>query len=277
MRDSAVKEKKNGFRRIFSFVIPGLLCLSGCAWSKAPQPPVQWVPVEECEALSAEKDNENAAALIQERFGGMMVQITTKELLGSGVIYRADEEQLFILTAAHVLDGWRGQASVVFWDGLTVECGEAYLSEEEDVAFLRIPYAGMIQGAGRDDREISEEINEHLSRYCKAAVDKTVFDRMQKGDTVIAMGSAGGVAENAYEGRLRESWVFVESLSRYRMVAEVSVRPGMSGGGLFDRQGYFLGLLSAGSCEDGIDEAAVVPLSIIKTQESLLLEFEKSD
>ena len=41
----------------------------------------------------------------------------------------------------------------------------------------------------------------------------------------------------------------------------------MSGGGLFDRQGHFLGIISGGS-EDG--ELAVVPLSLMLAEVELL-------
>lgn len=228
---------------------------------------IQWEKVKACELLAEEEKTENMAGLLQEQAGAMMVRIITENLSGSGVIYRLDDGQLWILTAAHVLEGWNGRASVSFCDGLAVECTEAYWSGEDDVAFLRIPYESMTQTG----ENIPEEINRHLDNYGRAAVDKEAFDNVRKGDAVIAMGSVKGVAENAYEGKLKESWIYVEDFSQYLMTAEVYVPPGMSGGGLFDSKGHLLGILCAGSCEDGVDEAAVIPLSVVFTREEMVL------
>lgn len=270
-------------RRFVLTVVLGLMCMLGCGQFRQAgefsdesgqqteeSSVVQWEKVKTCELYKGEEEVENMAGLLQEQAGGMMVRIVTEELSGSGVIYRLDERQLWILTAAHLLEGWNGRAAIFFYDGLAVECTQAYWSGEDDIAFLQIPYEGMTQ-TGED---IPEEINRHLSNYKRALVDKEAFDNVQEGDTVIAMGSVKGVGENAYEGTLTESWVYVEDFSQYMMTAQVYVPSGMSGGGLFDGQGHLLGILCAGSCEDGVDEAAVIPLSMVFTSEETVLPKE---
>ena len=53
----------------------------------------------------------------------------------------------------------------------------------------------------------------------------------------------------------------MEDYGQYMIWAKAEGMPGMSGGGLFDRNGHFLGSLS-GRNDDG--ELSVVPLSLLE-------------
>ena len=77
------------------------------------------------------------------------------------------------------------------------------------------------------------------------------------------MGSRDGVAAEAYEGVLLDHWIYVEDYGCHMMWVRAEGKPGMSGGGLFDRQGLLLGILSG---ENGQGEVAAVPLSLILAQ-----------
>lgn len=201
---------------------------------------------------SEDPDNENLADLLQRNGSGMMVQLQAGSLLGSGVICGAAEERLLILTAAHVLEEAKDFLLVTFDDGASVSVGDFECFESGDFAVVRVP--------GDDIPE------DTLERCLCAIVDKESFDAATAGTGCIVMGSRTGVAAEAYEGVILDHWIYMEDYGQYMMWVEAEGMQGMSGGGLFDRQGHFLGILSGGN-EDG--ELAVVPLSLILAEVDL--------
>lgn len=198
-------------------------------------------------------EEENIADLVQKTAAGAMVRIQAGRLTGSGVILAMDEKETVIVTAAHVLEE-ENRASVTFVDGFEAEGGDVFLSETADAAFIRLD-TGMLQGAGRED-------------YRYAAVDKLSFDALKTGDIIVVMGSAGGVGADAYEGELLEPWIFLEDFNQYMMLGRTYAFSGMSGGGIFDAKGYFIGILCGGNEKN---EIAVLPWSVINTEYERLL------
>lgn len=199
--------------------------------------PLQWTDPE----------NENRANLLQRAGGGCMVQIGAGDSLGSGVIYGEEQGELLILTAAHVLEAAEENLRVSFSDGLTLVCSDYICYDLADLGLLRIPG--------------TELPPENLEQYGRVNVDQENFDAVRPGDGCIVMGSGTGVAAEAYEGTILDSWIFLEDYDQYMIWGRAEMKPGMSGGGLFDSRGHFLGILS-GSSEDG--ELAAVPLSLIQ-------------
>ena len=194
-------------------------------------------------------ETENLAGLLQENSGGMMVRLEAGRYLGSGILYRQEEDVLLILTAAHVLLDAADGVKITFVDGWVAESSDFMLSELADMAVVRLPMAQIPQ--------------ERLGEYFLANVDKSFYDKVVAEDGCIVMGCRTGVAEDAYEGIVLEPWIYMEDYGQYMMWVSAAGKPGMSGGGLFDRRGRFLGILS-GRSEDG--EWAVVPLSFVLTE-----------
>lgn len=194
---------------------------------------------------------ENPAGELQDRCSGMMVRITAGNLQGSGVILRDDGRELLIVTAGHVLDQADGGADVEFRDGFRVRTEVYQRAEEADLAVLRIPRDSLLEAAE------DGSVRDHGEDYLCCPVDQDAYDEVRVGDVVIAMGSYTGVAEDAYAGTLTEDYIYAEDFDTYMMLAQVPVKAGMSGGGLFDEQGRLLGIL-CGVSEDG--EVAAAPL-----------------
>lgn len=237
-----------GLKNRFLLIMIICLALSGCGRENISESPAAETAVPaEMELLQSENpEAENLADMLQNNGSGMMVQIGAGSRLGSGVIYGTEGEKLLILTAAHVLEEAEGSVRVTFADGLNVACADFTCFEIGDIGLVRA-----------DASEIPEE---NLKLYIRACVDKESFDRVEPGDGCIVMGSRTGVAAEAYEGTVLDPWIYMDDYEQYMMWVKAEGKPGMSGGGLFDRQGHFLGILS-GVSEDG--ELAAVPLSII--------------
>jgi len=214
----------------------------------------QTVSIKQMELLQFEDSgNENLADLLQRAGGGMMVQLRAGGLLGSGVICGTEEDRLLILTAAHVLEKAEDAVEVIFADGECVSADQFECSEMGDFAVVQVT-------AG----DIPEDT---LAQCLCANLDKESFDAAVSGQGCIVMGSRSGVAAEAYEGVILDHWIYMEDYGQYMMWVRAEGKPGMSGGGLFDRQGHFLGIISGGS-EDG--ELAVVPLSLMLAEVELL-------
>lgn len=192
-------------------------------------------------------DNENLADMMQHQCSGLMVRLSAGALQGSGVLYRTSEDMLWILTTAHVFADAPELVAITFGDGWETESSEVIMAEDADIAMIQIPL-----------EKIPEE---HRKQYLCANVNKESFDALASGDGCIAMGSRTGVAAEAYEGTILEPWIYMEDYGQYMIWVKAEGMPGMSGGGLFDRNGHFLGILS-GRNEDG--ELAVVPLSLLE-------------
>lgn len=201
---------------------------------------------------TANPKQENMADMLQKAAAGVMVRVSAGELSGSGVIYGICEGKLVVVTAGHILEPAEGAVWLTFFDDFAVESTEYVVSRNADLAFVKV--------------DLSELPQEHLQQYYCVNTDKESFDALKSGDGVIAMGSKSEAAGDAYEGTLVEPWIYVEDFAQYMMLAKVETYPGMSGGGLFDLQGHFLGIL-CGLDEDG--EAAVVPLSILEAEAAL--------
>ena len=191
-------------------------------------------------------DSENLADMLQCECGGMMVQLEAGRSVGSGVIYSAEEGTMVILTAAHVLTDADGRVEITFVDGWKTESTDFFLWEQADVAQIRLPL-----------EQIPEE---RLKEYRLANVDRDAYDKLRTGDGCIVMGSKTGVAEEAYEGIVLDAWIYMEDYGHHMVWVKAYGKPGMSGGGLFDQQGHFLGILS-GISED--EEWAAVPLVLL--------------
>ena len=198
-------------------------------------------------------DNENLADLLQRNGNGMMVQLQAGNLLGSGVICGAEEDKLLILTAAHVLEEVDGFVLVTFADGARASTDDFECFTSGDFAVVKVPGGSIPEDT--------------LGQCLCANIDKESFDAATAGTDCIVMGSRTGVAAEAYEGIILDHWIYMEDYGQYMMWVKAEGMQGMSGGGLFDRQGHFLGILSGGN-EDG--ELAVVPLSLILAEMNLL-------
>ena len=98
-------------------------------------------------------------------------------------------------------------------------------------------------------------------KYATVAIqDNNALSSPVSGDPAILISSVNGVAKEAYEGIILEPWIYVEDFQCDMLLMKLDAEPGMSGGGVFTEQGYFLGIL-CGIDEDG--EAAVLPAQMI--------------
>ncbi len=218
-----------------------------------------------------DSENENLAGMLKEQACGAMVRISAGGLVGSGVIFRMDQNEMVILTAAHVLKEVEVQEvceenaelaviEITLVDG-TVLLNKDYNSKNEDdvwsVILSQTSDLGIITVP-------MEQIPEEVFADCRyVPTDKVAFDALTEGDIILVMGCAEEMVGNAYKGTLTDPWIYIEDYGQYMMLGRAFAESGMSGGGVFDRYGRFIGILS------GVDEQgnlAIVPLSMILSE-----------
>ncbi len=193
-----------------------------------------------------------------------IVRVTAGTLQGSGVLYEKNENYFVVVTAAHVLAQEKEKITVTFYDDFDVESESCYISTSADIAFVYVPLESIPKS--------------HLKNYQAVQMDKQAFDAIESGtevwfwsdgtDMVTQEMSALQNAnmeeqEGRYRGMVLENWIFVEDFGQYMMLLQGQITPGMSGGGVFDGEDNFLGIL-CGANEKG--EVAAVPLNIVQAE-----------
>lgn len=182
------------------------------------------------------------------------VQIFADNHHGSGVIYGQKDDGIVVVTAAHVIPSDCQKIKIVFRDGEEAVCTEYRLIEEADCAFLTI----------------KEEIQplDCQEKYGIVKKDREVFDAIQSEEGVFMVDYE---AENDLGCRFAmviENWIYVEDFGTHMMLVSGEAHSGMSGCGVFEENGCFLGIL-CGANDKG--ELAVLPYSRIETEFTKLL------
>ena len=221
-----------------------------------------------------ESEDKDLAGMLKEQACGAMVRISVGNLVGSGVIFRMDQREMVILTAAHVLERVAGQErskenaesvlEITLVDGTILSDENDKSKDEDNVWSVTLSQTSDLGIITVPMKEIPEDVFAHC-RY--VPTDKEAFDALTAGDIILVMGCAEEVAGNAYEGTLTDSWIYIEDYGQYMMLGRTYAESGMSGGGVFDRYGRFIGILS-GADERG--NLAIVPLSIILSENVVL-------
>ena len=195
----------------------------------------------------------------------LSVSVSCGEHYGCGTIYDDDESSFTIVTAMHVLqdyyDGSSKDISVTF-EGQEI-CNATVLKNDtaNDVVFLSVE---------RD--EVDGEYDSVLSASASACgfdesniasgADGSSWanDILSPGQTIYFVDANTG---DIYAGSIASPSVYSEDLCMDIIYCYCAVTPGMSGTGLFDESGHYLGILLGGS-----DEAEAVCLDAASINES---------
>ncbi|MBE5836265.1 MAG: trypsin-like peptidase domain-containing protein [Butyrivibrio sp.] len=192
-----------------------------------------------------------------------IVQIHSNGFYGSGTIYSIEKDYITIISNKHVLEDWNKGTNnyVIFYDGAVTNAELIGLSDNTDLGMIRV--------------DTSELMYEELIHYRSINYDESVYDSLVTDDTVFTIGSDmlikntveddkvsiyginSGIGSSLYSGVLVNSDIYVTNLDRNMIYCYCYAQPGMSGGGIFDGYGHYLGMLTGGTSDD---EAVAVRL-----------------
>lgn len=201
-------------------------------------------------ALAATYDEHNEVISGTETFDPWSVQtecvrIQAEGHYGSGSILKISDQEAVIVTNRHVLLYWSEDSYVTFFHGASCGGEILWMSEKEDVGFLKA-----------DLRTLTEE--EKLELQAVELVD----EEPQKGDYFFMIDMASDVwKKEIYEGQILEPLMYLEEFGMEMLYGESCFEPGMSGCGVYDMQGRYIGMLTGGTQQN---EIAAVPAESIK-------------
>ncbi len=184
-----------------------------------------------------------------------VVRLENGKLFGSGVIWKMEEDTLWILTNKHLLTEENTdtagsvaalQPEVIFWDGIRGISEVAAVSEKYDLAFLRMDLETLGYYTAK--------------RYYAVRYDEVFFEGLKPGADIFILGSADYPAGNLFYGTIGNISVYMEDFDTEMMWAYCEVIPGMSGSGVFDVRGNLIGIVCAGNDRK---EAAVLSVDKI--------------
>ncbi|MCR4588911.1 MAG: serine protease [Lachnospiraceae bacterium] len=160
-----------------------------------------------------------------------VVQVTSGDTAGCGVIVKRTEEKLWIATVAHIFTDQQAEVRITFPEGQIVS-GSVYIYDAaRDVALVRT-----------DPKEVPEE------SYTLA--EGTLPDA-SKTDATVCAGLT--TDRNLPVILLDTSFKMEEDIEGFPketvIIAAGQIHQGMSGGGLFDESGHLLGIISGGTTE----------------------------
>ncbi len=167
---------------------------------------------------------------------------------GSGVIIGGNENELWIATNYHVIDGAK-EITIIFVDG---ENGTAYVkgsSQENDLAVLGVDLSSL-----KDSTKAS----------IKAAVIGS-SDDLKLGEGVIAIGNALGFGQSVTTGVVsgfEREVTFEDGTTMKLLQISAAINPGNSGGALLNAKGELIGINNAKYSDEEVEGVGfAIPIS----------------
>ena len=191
----------------------------------------------------------------------LTVVVSCGEHYGCGTIYDSDDSSFIIVTAMHVLEDYYGGVSdeivVTFDDQESCEATILKDSDTLDIVFLSVDKSTVSDDHYSifdftSDKNISSESSNNVKS------DNTLLP----GQTIYFVDANTG---DIYAGSIASPSVYAEDFGMEMIYCYCAVTPGMSGTGMFDEDGHYLGILLGGS-----DEAEAVCLDAASIRKAYL-------
>lgn len=179
------------------------------------------------------------------------VLVQTPFYTGQGNVYKCDGNETYIVTAAHILEGLHeyDTCDVYISKEYQMQAEIRYISETADVAFLVF--------------NLQQNVNHSTDSVQLKAVktNRSHFDDLKEGSPVYAY-SYDGMDRTKITGSLVSSWIYLEDFNLNMMLAQLPSKQGMSGCGVYDEKGFFVGII----CGSNEEETAILPFSVIESE-----------
>ncbi|MCM1308627.1 MAG: trypsin-like peptidase domain-containing protein [Butyrivibrio sp.] len=159
-------------------------------------------------------------------FGSQTYQSTVS---GSGIIIGHNDEELLIVTNAHVIDGVEDLA-VTFYDGNEAPVDVKGYKNNPDLAVLAMKLSDVPSG----------------TKYSVATFGDS--SKVRVGEAAIAVGNSMGYGISVTTGCISalDKSILVENVEYDNLIqTDAAINPGNSGGALFNAQGEVIGINSA--------------------------------
>lgn len=206
----------------------------------------------ECGTLE-EEDLPRAYEMVKD----CVVRVNMGNAYGSGVIWQFTNDSVIIATNAHVLEYWDDILGFIhFSKGYFVNARVLGASDVYDVGFLIV------------DREaLGYEALESLRHV---GTDADIYEQLSAGDALFCVGAGREIGDAEYhEGTVENKSEYIDEFNNKMLYGYSYAKAGMSGGGVFDGYGHFIGMLTGGTQRN---EIAAVPLPAVEEAWEEVLE-----
>lgn len=196
---------------------------------------------------NVQNDGENREDVFQlSEVLGSCVRIQAEGHHGSGSIYQLLEDEIIIITNWHVLQYWNNEDSyVTFFNGAVGSGKVIAASKQADIGLLSI-------------KTVFFAAEELEGLHAVSESDRI----LTRGDVIYMVDIASDVWQpQVYEGQVLEALRYLDEFGMEMLYGESLFKPGMSGCGVFDGEGNYVGMLTAGTDQN---EIAAVPLDIVR-------------
>ncbi len=206
-------------------------------------------------------DNYQAGMDVSDPVGeltSLAVLIESGDLLGCGSIWEIADDTVTVITALHVIAD-EGDISVIFPDGAMLRAEVLKKDPSKDYCFLK-----MVTGSEAVKSQGIEGVSGSAAPQNKTPgltsisladslprAGQTVFMALpfsSESDTIGTVGLIpGSLPDSVYVGTMINPKVYSQDFGVDVILCSIGVAEGMSGGGLFDEKGEYLGLLLGGN------------------------------
>ena len=185
-----------------------------------------------------------------------VVKITVKDAAGNGIIWKIDDG-IIIVSSRHLLMK-DVSAEVSFRNGEIAKAEIIGYSQQYDIGFIKIPQNEVTDKILRDVYEAIPVLYDSESEVAKSA-----FADQYAGKKVLQAGvDTDKVTDLCFTGTIK-GLLFVPVFNTNVLETQCFSMAGMSGGGVFDEVGRFLGMISGGDvAEDSEKREAEITYSI---------------
>ena len=235
--------KTERIKRIFQVIIlssvTGALLLSAFCWRTKEQ------PINKPDYMQFDEEIQEDTFELSEVLGSC-VRIQAEGHHGSGSIYQLLEDEIIIVTNWHVLQYWNNEDSyVTFFNGAVGSGKVIAASKQADIGLLSI-------------KTVFFAAEELEGLHAVSESDRI----LTRGDVIYMVDIASDVWQpQVYEGQVLEALRYLDEFGMEMLYGESLFKPGMSGCGVFDGEGNYVGMLTAGTDQN---EIAAVPLDIVR-------------
>jgi len=193
---------------------------------------------------------------------------------GSGIIFKAEDNELFIVTNYHVIEG-ASKLEIIFHDGSKIEAEALGYNSRLDIAVLSVPL---------------DQVNAHLDEIVLASFGDS--NDVQIGELAIAIGNPLGpdyaltVTAGIISALGRDISIDQNTTQINLIQTDAAINPGNSGGALLDSNGNVIGINSAKYVDESVEGIGfAIPISdaqitideILENRSGADLAFELSE
>ena len=226
------------FARLTGLLLIGILCLF--LFLQLPHDNKKEDVYEKDNMLLSESYQEQREESLAEYLQRGLVTVNYETHFGSGVIYDITDDSIIIMTAAHVVD-LTAECTLSFYHNLQGKAEKVWKSETADLAWIQIQI-----------EDIQNMDNESFRGLRKVREENSLEDTNQKltletGIDLIQGGAVSLTQLDFSEGMLINPKVYETGFQTELIQNNCVSKPGMSGGGLFNTEGRFLGMIVAGA------------------------------